>query len=124
MRRGISHGSSQLLFKEKSYVLAVWLGFFVAGLLIPNGYMPSLAQDGTVRFILCSATDVSLPSDSTNNDSNNICPFAVLHGSGMHSSEVNRLDVRSVEQQHSALNHRATITRIYARLARGPPEVS
>ncbi|MCH1449289.1 MAG: hypothetical protein L7U49_03815 [Litoricolaceae bacterium] len=112
------------MLNERPYVLAVWLGFFTAGLLIPNGYMPSVAWDGSLQFILCSATSSSLPSDSTNNDSNNICPFAVLHGSGMHSSEVNRLDVRSVEQQHSALNHQATITRIYARLARGPPEVS
>jgi hypothetical protein len=123
MKRRINHGSSYLL-NERPYVLAVWLGFFAAGLLIPNGYMPSVAQDGSVQFILCSATSSSLVSDSTDHDSNNICPFAVLHGSGIQSAELNPLDVRSAEQQHSALYHRATTTPIYARLARGPPTIS
>ena len=124
MTHSINHGSSHLPSEGRPYVLAVWLGFFVAGLLIPNGYMPSVAQDGSLQFILCSATDSSLPSDSTDHDSDDICPFALLHGSGMQSAELDPLDVRSVEQPHSALNHRTTVTRIYAHFARGPPTVS
>ena len=124
MTHSINHGSSHLPSEGRPYVLAVWLGFFGAGLLIPNGYMPSVAQDGSLQFILCSATSSSLASNSTDHDSNNICPFAVHNGSGIRSTELNPLDVRSAEQQRSALDHRATTTRIYARLARGPPTVS
>lgn len=125
MTRSINHGSSHLPSEGRPYILAVWLGFFVAGLLIPNGYMPSVAQDdGSLQFILCSATGGSLPSDSTDHDSNDICPFALLHGSGMQSAELDPLDVRSAEQQRPALNHRTTATRIYAHFVRGPPTVS
>ena len=77
MTHSNNHGSSHLPSEGRPYVLAVWLGFFVAGLLIPNGYMPSVAQDGSLQFILCSATGGSLPSDSTDHDSNDICPFAL-----------------------------------------------
>ena len=124
MTRCINHGGSHLSNERRSYVLAIWLGFFVAGLLTPNGYIPSVAQDGSLQFILCSAIGDSLPSDATDHDSNGLCPFAMLHGSGMQSAELDPLDVRSIEQQHSALDHRATTTRIDAHFARGPPIVS
>ena len=124
MKRRINNGNSHLLSEGRPYVLTVWLGLFVAGLLILNGYMPSVAQDGSVQFILCAATGSTSPSDSTAQDSTDRRAFAMSHGNDIQSAELNPLDVRSAEQQHSAVNHRATTTPTYVHLARGPPAVS
>lgn len=116
--------SLNLLGQGRPLVRAIWLGFFIVGVLITNDYMPSLAQNGSGRLVMYSATGSSSPSDSLAYDANETCLFAVFHGNGIQSDELNPLDARSIERQHSALNHGATATPIYAHLATGPPIVS
>ena len=106
--------------RTRRYFLTVLLSLVLAGAVIPQGYMPSVATDGTLQIVFCSAINssgISVEADDT-------CTFSALHLVGLHSLPFDGLHderriIISATQPLGAFSERYQLA-----FARGPPSIS
>ena len=106
--------------RTRRFFLTVLLSLVLAGAVIPQGYMPSVATNGTLQIAFCSATNssgISVEADDT-------CTFSALHLVGLHSLPFDGLHderriIISATQTLGAFSERYKLA-----FARGPPSIS
>ena len=106
------------------YVAGILLGLMLASAIVPQGYMPSIQADGSVKIILCSAVGSTLTTDSEVDPREDTCAFGLLSPIGMQSLE---LQSHGIKQQVSLSPPEQFNAGSYPHLIaypRGPPAIS
>jgi len=106
------------------YVAGILLGLILASAIVPQGYMPSIQADGSVKIVLCSAVGSTLTTDSEADQIDDTCAFGLLSPIGMQSLE---LQSHGIKQQVSLSPPEQFNAGSYPHLIaypRGPPATS
>jgi hypothetical protein len=96
----------------------------LASAMIPQGYMPSIQADGSIKLVLCSAIGSTLTTDSETDKTDDTCAFGVLSPIGIQSLE---LESHGIKQQISITPPKQFNAGSYPHsisYPRGPPEIS
>lgn len=106
------------------YVAGILLGLMLASAIVPQGYMPSIQADGSIKIVLCSAIGSTLTPDSETDKTDDTCAFGVLSPIGIQSLE---LESHGIKQQISITPPKQFNAGSYPHsisYPRGPPEIS
>jgi hypothetical protein len=106
------------------YVAGILLGLMLASAMIPQGYMPSIQADGSVKIVLCSAVGSTLTTDSETDKTDDTCAFGLLSPIGIQSLELESHGLKqrgsiTPPDQLNPWSHPHSIA-----YPRGPPEIS
>jgi hypothetical protein len=106
------------------YVAGILLGLMLASAIVPQGYMPSIQADGSVKIVLCSAVGSALTTDSEVDPREDTCAFGLLSPIGIQSLE---LQSHGIKQQVSLTppeQFNADPYPHFIAYPRGPPAIS
>ena len=106
------------------YVAGILLGLMLASAMIPQGYMPSIQADGSLKIVLCSAVGSTLTTDSEADPTDDTCAFGVLSPIGIQSLELGSHGIKQLVSLTSPEQFNADPYSHFIAYPRGPPAIS
>jgi hypothetical protein len=106
------------------YVAAIWLGLFMAGAVVPQGYMPDVSLDGSIQLVLCTTTNNADTADQDSDLADDLCSFSILQLGANPSHALDQYSsAKSGKRSHQP--HQLHVKRVpHGHYPRGPPVIS
>ena len=106
------------------YVAGILLGLMLASAIVPQGYMPSIQADGSVKIILCSAVGSKLTTEAETDQTDGTCVFGLLSPIGIQSVELGSHGIKQQVSITPSEQFNASSYPHFIAYPRGPPAIS
>ncbi|MEK9556267.1 MAG: hypothetical protein VW313_10565 [Gammaproteobacteria bacterium] len=106
------------------YVAGILLGLILASAIVPQGYMPSIQADGSVKIVLCSAVGSTLTTEAEADPTDDTCAFGVLSPIGIQSLELGSHGIKQQVSITPSEQFNAGSYPHFIAYPRGPPAIS
>ena len=119
-----SRALSDIQSPVRRYVAGILLGLILASAIVPQGYMPSIQADGSLKIVLCSAVGSTLTTDSEADPTDDTCAFGVLSPIGIQSLELGSHGIKQRVSITPSEQFNAGSYPHFIAYPRGPPAIS
>jgi hypothetical protein len=120
----ISRAFSDIQSPVGRYVAGILLGLMLASAIVPQGYMPSIQADGSVKIVLCSTVGSTLTTEPQADQPDDTCAFGLLNPIGIQGLELQSHGIKQLVSLTSPEQFNADPYSHFIAYPRGPPAIS